>query len=837
MSPRPINALFSFSNEKKLTSISLRALIAGMSLCSALLAVSPDAFALSLGKITTKSFMGERLNVEIDIPDISAAEAASLQANVGGLDTFQAAGIEYNPSLAGASITLEKRPDGRQYFKVSSVAPINDPFINLVIVANWASGRIVRDYSILLDPPEALKTNATVVTAPSIANNVQANNTPTPTTTSTPDNNSKSANTKNTNTAVAKTEKQEKSSNNELEAGSQIKVERGQTAGKIAAAAKDANISLDQMLVALLRANPKAFINNNVNLIKSGAIITLPTAEEAAKVAAGEAKRTVVSQSKDFYEYSRKLAENAPSTDSNEATRTSGGKVQTQITEKRPEATATDKLVLANSKNGKSKEDAVAKELQAKEDAKRLADLSSNIKDLKQQLNPSKVASAAGNLKDQAQNMANKASAAVSQLPTVVASTVPGLANAAASQASDAGAASAATNASVASAAKVVTPIVNEYEEPSLLDGLPEYTPIAGGGILIALLGLFWWKRRSKKEEESNPDSQFFESRMHDDSFFEVSGGQQIDTSESPVSGSEPFTASQLNSVPDVDPIAEADVYLAYRRDTSAEEILKDAMIANPTRLAIPLKLLEIYAKRPDAEAFEKLAAKVKVMTNGQGLEWDRVQQLSQGLLSDTNAGQRNNYDQNNAGTPTFSDFGVSAVDSLNADINSNATPNNRNMVSMVQTTDQNGETNYDIDLDFSSGHGKSVFAPAAANDITAQAPQNIQLLDNGDPTAAVTPLPFSNKSSKNGGSSDIIDFDLSALSLDLDNGQAASPAQPYAGAQLDPSDPAMTKLALAQEFYEIGDRDSAKRTLMEVINSGSEQAQAEAKKLLAQLY
>jgi pilus assembly protein FimV len=822
MSPRPTNAPFSLHCEKKITYISLRALIAGISLSSALLAVSPDAFALSLGKLTTKSFMGERLLVEIDIPDINATEIASLQANVGGIDTFQAAGIEYNPSLAGSTVTLEKRPDGKQYFKVSSAAPVNDPFINIVIVANWASGRIVRDYSILLDPPEALKTPATIVTAPVIssANNKTAT---TATTTATATN---ADNKKKDNKTISSSDAEANSA-----AGSQVTVEKGQTAGKIAASVKDANISLDQMLVALLKANPKAFINGNVNLIKSGATLTIPTAEEAAKVKVGEAKRLVVSQSKDFYDYRRKVAENAPSTTSTEATRTSGGKVQTQIADKKPESMASDKLVLANGNNGKSKEDKVAKELQAKEDAKRLAALSTNIKDLSKQLNSTTVASAAkaasaavGKVQDQGAQITAAASSAVSNIPQVVASTALN---------TD----SASVAAATASRPKTpVVPVVDEYTDPSFLDSLPEYALPAGGGILALLLGLFLWKRRSKKQDEANPDSQFFESRMHTDSFFEVSGGQQIDTSESPASGSEAFTASQLNSVPDVDPIAEADVYLAYRRDTSAEEILKDAMVANPTRLAIPLKLLEIYAKRPDLAAFEKLAAKVKTMTKGQGLEWDRVEQLSQTLMTET-GGSHNAFTSNNSPNSNFSDFGASALDSISPDINSGAVPANRNMVSMAQPIEANGETNYDIDLDFSSGHAKSSFAPIAANDVSVQAPQGIQLLDNGDPKAAVAPLPFANNSAKNGGSNDIIDFDLSALSLDLNSGPDTSSVAANAGFNLDPSDPAMTKLALAQEFYEIGDMDSAKRTLMEVISTGSEMAQQEAKKLLSQLY
>ncbi len=94
----------------------------------------------------------------------------------------------------------------------------------------------------------------------------------------------------------------------------QVTVKAGDTAGKIAAQNKPASVSLDQMLVALLRSNPDAFIGGNVNRVKSGAVLDIPSAETASAISAGEASQTIVAQSKDFNGFRRKLAEGVPAT-------------------------------------------------------------------------------------------------------------------------------------------------------------------------------------------------------------------------------------------------------------------------------------------------------------------------------------------------------------------------------------------------------------------------------------------------------------------------------------------------------------------------------------------
>ena len=173
-------------------------------------------------------------------------------------------------------------------------------------------------------------------------------------------------------------------------------------------------------------------------------------------------------------------------------------------------------------------------------------------------------------------------------------------------------------------------------EEPSLLDSLSENPLLLpGAGLILAILaGLGYYRLRGRGKDEAGVTS-FLESRMQPDSFFGASGGQRVDTRDAAASGSPSsmsYSLSQIDAIGDVDPVAEADVYLAYGRDLQAEEILKEAMRANPERLAIRTKLLEVYAKRRDTKGYEMLAGELYGLTGGQGEDWLRAQELGRSI-------------------------------------------------------------------------------------------------------------------------------------------------------------------------------------------------------------
>ncbi|RZJ08099.1 MAG: hypothetical protein EON50_20085, partial [Acidovorax sp.] len=130
---------------------------------------APDASALALGRITVQSALGEPLRAEIELPQITPAEADSLRTTTASPDVFRAQGMEYTPTMNNLQIQLQRRPDGTAVLRLSSDRPVNDPFLDLVLDANWGSGRIVRSYTMLFDPPALRRTAPSVTASPQIS--------------------------------------------------------------------------------------------------------------------------------------------------------------------------------------------------------------------------------------------------------------------------------------------------------------------------------------------------------------------------------------------------------------------------------------------------------------------------------------------------------------------------------------------------------------------------------------------------------------------------------------------------------------------------------------------
>src|SRR5258708_4222126 len=109
--------------------------------------------AAGLGKLTVNSSLGQGLSAEIDLVSLQPGEMESLTARVAAPEAFRDARIEYTGSLRLLKFSVEKRPNGQPYLKVTSSAPVNEPFVDALIEVTWPAGRVQREYPILLDPP------------------------------------------------------------------------------------------------------------------------------------------------------------------------------------------------------------------------------------------------------------------------------------------------------------------------------------------------------------------------------------------------------------------------------------------------------------------------------------------------------------------------------------------------------------------------------------------------------------------------------------------------------------------------------------------------------------
>ncbi len=944
---------------------------------AALLGISAtDASALGLGRITVQSALGEPLRAEIEIPEINAEELASLRTSVGTPEAFRAAGLEYNPAVSSLKITLERRADGRHFLRLVGARPVNEPFIDLILETQWAAGRIVRDYTMLFDPP-GMRTPAAPLAAqvtptpapaarpaPSVAP-ARAAATPAP---AAPPSRA----------AAVRSPSEPRAAAAGPRAGSgdkQVTVQSGDTASKIAGQFKPASVSLDQMLVALLRANPDAFINGNINRLRAGAVLDVPGNEDASRLPAGEARQTLVAQSRDFNEFRRKLAEGAPTTRAATTDRQAAGRVQAQVEEKRPGAAAPDKLQLSKgSVQARAAEDKIASERAARESAARVAELNKNIADLNRLSTatapagagaataPSRAGTAtapavsggaatapagagaatapagAGAVAARpggaiplgapvpAPSTTSPASAPGSGSPTLAppvtgaasaampasrpgvaaaASTIPSptgataLAPAPAASANPAGALTAASAASpsapdtsaaaVSRAPDAVVPAKAAVRAPapvetSLIDDMLEnpIVPAILGAILALLLG-FGIYRAQKRKKSTQVDSSFLESRLQPDSFFGASGGQRIDTNEGGATGSSMvYSPSQLDAAGDVDPVAEADVYLAYGRDLQAEEILKEAMRTQPQRVAIHSKLLEIYSKRRDGKAFEQVAAEAHRLTQGEGPEWEHICELGKEL-------DPSNALYHPGGKPSAE--GIANASMATQVLSASTQPM---AAAHLPAAEPQPAPDFDLDLDFSLDDPVQGSAPAplttpavertqALPAVAEQQPPALDLdfgsepvalsappvnapvsqtrtvqLDAPDlmldanslsftteppapvpaPVAPVTPLAQAKPAAADTG---MIEFDLGALSIDLgpdtqsttDDGHASAAGTPLGADSDGTNDPLATKLALAEEFNAIGDPDGARSLAEEVVAEASGELKNRAKRFL----
>ena len=751
----------------------------------------PGAMALSLGRITVQSTLGEPLRAEVDLLDINAEEAASLKPSVASPESFRAAGLDYNLALSGVQASLQRRPDGRAYIRLSGERVINDPFVDLILETRWSSGRIVRDYTLLFDPPN-LRATAVLAPTPAQISPQQLGSPPRPALVPTP--------------AAAPPEPSVKAAPEAARTASpvaarapvapvpaasptRISVKPGDTASRIASANRPGSVSLDQMLVALLRANPSSFMGDNVNRIKAGAILNIPTADQAASTPAVQATQLIVAQSRDFNEFRRKLALAAPDTPLIVSERLAAGAIEARVEEKKSLATAPDKLTLSKAAIEKiSAEDKLAKERSAKDTADRAAEIARNISDL----GKLGTASSAAATPVPAGSSANAASAASAQRAITVASS---------------------PNSIPASSVKVMPPAMAK-PPTGLFDSLLEnpFLP-AGAAALFGLLAILGIYHRSRQRRNEQPvDSVMVENRPHPDPYYAVSGGQNVDTHQGAATGSSVVSApSQLESVSvdDGDPVAEADVYLAYGRDLQAEEILKDALRAAPQRIAIHQKLLELFAKRRDTKSFQHVAAKAFRLTDSDSLEWQRIREL--GLSIDPG---------NPRYLPGWQPAEAEGKPSIPAPLEDTATQPGSDAGVGPQT---NPAVELDLDLDFSlddeSDHTEGETSASVAETAPAalSAPPSVPV-----PEAKATPAQDFG----------MLEFDLGSLSLDLgeeaESGSSSEPAKS--------EDPLVTKLELSEEFIAIGDIDGARTLIEEVIAEASGDIKLRAENALSDL-
>ncbi|NLF52879.1 MAG: hypothetical protein GX576_00480 [Thauera phenolivorans] len=828
--------------------------------------------AAGLGGISVHSGLGQPLRAEIPVK-ATTTELDSLSARVGSPEAFRQANVAYSPSAAAVRVSVDRR-GSRPVLRLSTDRPLNEPFVELVLELDWAAGRLVRNFTFLLDPIDLAQRTpvAARVDAPAVAPMARPRA-----------------------TEAAPTV---------VDAGAATRyvVRRGDALHRIASAHQHPGTSLDQMLVAIADANRDAFDGGNMNRLRAGSVLDIPAAERVRALDGTAARREVLAQAADFEAYRRRLAgvaAQAPATPEPAAEQQATGTIVPRVEEARPEVEGDRLRVSSAEQSGTAagggdtasrlqtlEEELVSREKSLEDANARLAQLEQSVRDLRTLL-----------------ELRSEAMGQVEQQAGTLSADAGGASVAAAPPSPGQPAAPAAERPAV---------------EPSLVD---DSRLLAGGGAIAALLlGLLAYRSRKRKAEASGrgvPPLSSTGGAGH--TVLGTAGGQQVDTGASVLHTE--FSHGGLSAIDadeGVDPVAEADVYIAYGRDAQAEEILQDALRTDPERAAIALKLLEIYGRRKSVKQFDLVAADLYARTGGKGPDWSRAAAMGRAidpdnpLYRDIEAGPLTAAEAPTEIPPLGKSAALAATFAVGGGARASADGGQGGRSAPVAALSDEPRPSEEsvLPLEFDLGLDVGETAPAAAGasakpqpvgdaqhapdwaaeetvpalafdidfdaseaareqaDIRAAATSGLDFelgnlgveADDGAVEPAAEPAPAGAKPAHMG-------FDFSRLDFDLELDASAAddatpvpelpalerPSQPDA---MEPdatqpgddwtesvvaaegiaagSEEAATKLELARVYDELGDRDGARELLEEVIREGSLGQQAAARQMLA---
>jgi len=545
--------------------------------------------ALGLGNIVMKSALNQPLDAQIELLSVKKGDLNNLTVKLGSTADFQRVGADRAFFLTKINFEVVSRKNGTAYVQLTSTQTVTEPFLDFVVEARWPRGRILREFTVLVDPP-ALSDEApasvqqAAVAAPSVSTRSTSTTRPAPI---------------RSRAAMAPVSRQP----GELSYGP---VQRNDTLYDIANQMRPSGVSVDQMMLALVRNNPNAFYGGNVNQLKAGYVLRVDDINELSAFSVAEANAEINRQHSEWRaRKSGKLVRQADAATGGRVARgesTGSGRAAGEQ--------ASLKLVAPGSKGagsgaGDESVDQLRDDLLLAAEAldanrQETDELKSRLAEMEEQLEAMQRLIM---LKDD-EMQALQAQAGIEPEPIE--------AEILTSEAVLEDEAMAEEEAMVEEAveAAVDEEKLAEAEpvaEPSLLDN--PMVMYGGLGVLLLIIIAVVIQRRRKMQdnfEESilNVGGADGNTGATADS---MSGGESSMVSDFAMSEMSGMSGMESDAA-DVDPISEADVYLAYGRHQQAEDILREALEKEPGRHEIKLKMLEVFFAAKDRESFEQQA-------------------------------------------------------------------------------------------------------------------------------------------------------------------------------------------------------------------------------------
>jgi len=623
-----------------------------------LLVLPGISHALGLGDVHLNSPLNAPLDAEIELVNATPEDLATLEAKLASKETFARYGLDWPQFMSSITVTRDRSASGAHVLRIKSNETVTEPFLTLLIEATWARGRLVREYTVLLDPPVFAPNSVAPAqqTMPAVGGTVSSGQISRP----------------------AQTESQA-AQPVAAGGGDSYEVQRGDSLSAIARRlSSSTGVRTDQAMVAIYRGNSGAF-EGDMNRLRAGAVLRMPGSEEIAAVspseASGEVRRLAGSWAASSGTSDSGRLRLVPPSDSASPDATPGNAAEVDALQSR-----------VRELEGQLTESKRMLELRNTE----LADLQAKLAASQQQPVPTAQPPVEQPTpQPEAVTPQPEAAAPEAVAPTPEPAPTP-----------------AETPAATPAEQPAQTAAPAEEEGPSIVDTLIENWYLIAGALLLLILGVVFAKSRGKRkvaEFDDNlgrlaeqgedrlaqpMDSLSDTGRMRapnmgaipDDILVEESGTHRAlqETQDIPLAPTvrtdETISSETAVNLDQGDPLAEADFHMAYGLYDQAADLVRIAIQREPDRRDLKLKLLEVFFVWGNKEQFLTSARELSDSRadSGQG-EWEKIVIMGRQIapedpmFSDSSAGGGGNVgidlnlDAGGSGRVDFDPFDVSA--------------------------------------------------------------------------------------------------------------------------------------------------------------------------------
>lgn len=871
--------------------VQVRKLVLAIAAASAL--SSGMAHALGLGELTLKSTLNQPLVAEIELLDVKDLTAAEVVPSLASPEDFAKAGVDRQAFLNDLTFTPVLNASGKSVLRVTSSKPLSEPMVKFLVQVMWPNGRLLRDYSVLLDPSKFSPQTADAAAQPAPSQTITA-----PTTGATHPN--------------------------------QYTTTPRDTLWEIAAKARTGG-SVQQTMLAIQALNPDAFIDGNINRLKTGQVLRLPDSVESTALPQSKAIAEVAAQNEAWRQGRRYVAK--PGTGQQQLDATKRGRsnagtgqnakdnlslVSAESSKARGKGPAGDAKALSN-KLAVTQESLDATRRDNEELKSRMADLQSQLDKLQRliELKNNQLAK----MQAEGPGAAPAATAAVPAITAELAATPPAIPAEAAPTPESAIAPPVDTPAETPVVAP--KPVVDEDKTFNELLTNPILLGLIGGGAVVLLLLLLLLARRRKAQQEAEKHLRMARALAEEQEF-----SAEQDLPESSFEGLEtPAASVKLNTpapapapvvapvvmaepiaAPLVAPAAErsddvldkAQSHINAGRLNQAAALLEEGVSLEPQRSDLRLKLMEVYGQQGDRDAF--VAQERQLVANGDNFA--KVEELKKrfpamavvavaGLAAAAAAAELDAQyvkelllDEPEAPAPEPAADDLDSAFDLSLDDLDNITPvepapvvapeapveldefpadDDLSFESVLQQQTEIKEnlddlSDFDLDLDLGAEPAPAPMADLADDDFLLD--EGVKDLSPAEPVVANEvpqddlelpadfDLSLADEMDTNPAEPDAFAAELDDVNAELDrlSQSIAEPTFTEADAAMGDelgeddfdflagTDEAATKLDLAQAYIDMGDNDGARDILNEVLTEGDEKQRGEAKEMLSHL-